>query len=146
MSKLTINQFAYQLGNATRKTRDASTPFHTAYLEATPEQRADLRQRWMLGHIEGAMLVEASEAERILSTPRTTRTSDEQKAYLKANSDFSYHVIRPELDEDKPTPKTNARISKPLRDAATNFLAEFEGETLQAQINAAIAVLRAMSK
>ena len=39
---------------------------------------------------------------------------------------------------------TSQRISKAHRDAAMAFLGEFEGKDLQAQINAAIAVLKAM--
>ena len=48
--------------------------------------------------------------------------------------------------EREAKPVSHARVSKSHRDAATNFLAEFEGKTMQEQINAAIAVLRAMSK
>ena len=45
----------------------------------------------------------------------------------------------------KPTPTTaHNRISKAHREAAMAFLGEFEGKDLQAQINAAIAVLKAM--
>ena len=140
--KLSITDFAKQLGAATRKTRDASLPFHQAYVKATPEQQSDLRHRWLTGHISGALDVDTKAVERILSQSRTERNAKHQAAYAKASSDFAYHVIRA-VKGNKPATR-KARIAKHTRDAAETFLAEFEGETLAKQIDAAIAVLRAM--
>ena len=44
----------------------------------------------------------------------------------------------------QPTKPKSMRVSPAMREAAMAFLGEFEGKDLQAQINAAIAVLKAM--
>ena len=138
---LSIQSFAKLLGEVTRKTRDASLPFHKAYVKATPDQRADLRTRWLIGHISGALKLSDEGAERILSQSRTERSTKAQAAYAKASSDFSYHVIRAKKAEPA---GSHTRITKQAREAAMSFLAQFDGDSLDKQINAAIAVLRAM--
>ena len=136
MSKLTIQQFAFNVGTNTRKIREAADPFHAAYLEATPEQRKDLRQRWMLGHIEGQGF---KGAERILSEGKGAGANPEHvKAIDRASSDFRYMVIRPDA---KPTaPVKSMRVSKDLRALAEAYLANFENAA------DAIKVLRAVAK
>ena len=136
MSKLTIQQFAFNIGNATRKVREAADPFHAAYLEGTPEQRKDLRQRWMLGHLEGQGV---KGAERILSEGKGSGAKPEHvKAIDRASSDFRYMVIRPEPKTAAPT--KSMRLSKDLRAAAEAYLANFESAA------DAIAALRAVAK
>ena len=136
MSKLTIQQFAFNIGNATRKVREAADPFHAAYLEGTPEQRKDLRQRWMLGHLEGQGV---KGAERILSEGKGSGAKPEHvKAIDRASSDFRYMVIRPEPKTAEPTKAM--RLSKDLRAAAEAYLANFESAA------DAIAALRAVAK
>lgn len=136
MTKLTIQQFAFNVGTNTRKIREAADPFHAAYLEATPEQRKDLRQRWMLGHIEGQGF---KGAERILSEGKGAGANPEHvKAIDRASSDFRYMVIRPDA---KPTaPVKSMRVSKDLRALAEAYLANFENAA------DAIKVLRAVAK
>jgi len=70
---------------------------------------------------------------------RETRNDSARKSWERNVMVF----FKPEREAK---PVSHARVSKVHRDAATNFLAEFEGKTMQEQINAAIAVLRAMSK
>ena len=135
---VSIQSFAFLLGDAQRKTRDASMPFHKAYNTATPEQRTDLRQRWMLGHIMGSLAIGEKQADRILSQSRDDRTEQAQKAYKKASADFSYHVIRPEPKDATPT--QSFRISAEHRKAAQAYLALFE------DAKSALAVLRAVAK
>jgi hypothetical protein len=48
----------------------------------------------------GNLGVSSKEADRILSQSRDERTSEQQKAYKRANSKFSYHIVRP---DDKPS-------------------------------------------
>lgn len=122
MTKLSIQQFAFNVGTAARKVREAADPFHAAYTDATPEQRKDLRQRWMLGHIEGQGF---KGAERILSGGKGAGAKPEHiKAIDRASSDFRYMVVRPEA---KPaTPAKSMRLSKDLRAAAEAYLANFD--------------------
>lgn len=94
MSTVTIQQFAFNLATLTRKTLEASTPFHTAYVKADAAQQKDLRHRWMRGHIMGSLGMNEVQADRVLSQTRTQRSKDNQKAVMRANSDFAYHVAR----------------------------------------------------
>jgi hypothetical protein len=136
MSKLTIEQFAFNTGATKRKLREAADPFHTAYLGATPEQRKDLRQRWMLNHLEGQGF---EGAERILSDGKGKGADPEHvKAIDCASSDFRYMVIRPEPKDAKPAKST--RVAKDLRALAEAYLANFESAA------DAIKVLRAVAK
>jgi len=136
MSKLTIQQFAFNTGAMSRKVREAADPFHAAYLEATPEQRKDLRQRWMLGHLEGQGV---KNAERILSEGKGAGAKPENvKAIDRASADFRYMVVRPEPKTAEPA--KSMRVAKDLRALAEAYLANFENAA------DAIKVLRAVAK
>ena len=136
MQKLTIQQFAVNVGQAARKTREAADPFHTAYLEGTPEQRKDLRTRWMLGHLEGQGI---KNSERVLSEGKGNGAKPEAiKAIDRASADFRYMVIRPEPKEVAQA--KSMRLSKDVRAAAEAYLAQFNS------VADAIKVLRAVAK
>ena len=136
MQKLTIQQFAFNTGAMSRKVREAADPFHAAYLEATPEQRKDLRQRWMLGHLEGQGV---KNAERILSEGKGAGALPENvKAIDRASADFRYMVVRPEPKTTEPA--KSMRVAKDLRALAEAYLANFENAA------DAIKVLRAVAK
>ena len=136
MQKLSIQQFAFNVGTNARKIREAADPFHAAYLEASPEQRKDLRQRWMLGHLEGQGV---KGAERILSEGKGAGAKPENvKAIDRASSDFRYMVIRPEPKAAEPA--KSMRVAKDLRALAEAYLANFESAA------DAIKVLRAVAK
>ncbi len=90
-----IQTFALNWAAATRKVREATLPYHTAYAGADPEQQKDLRRRWMLGHLMGGLNITEKAADRILSQSRDERTAAHQDAVKRASADFSYHVIRP---------------------------------------------------
>lgn len=136
MSKLTIEQFAFNTGATKRKLREAADPFHAAYTEGTPEQRKDLRARWMLNHVEGQGV---KDAERILSEGKGKGADPENvKAIDCASSDFRYMVVRPEPKDAAPT--KSKRVSKDVRALAEAYLANFESAA------DAIAALRAVAK
>ena len=136
MSKLTIQQFAFNTGAMSRKVREAADPFHAAYLEATPEQRKDLRQRWMLGHLEGQGV---KNAERILSEGKGAGALPENvKAIDRASADFRYMVIRP--DAKAAAPVKSMRLSADAKAAAKAYLAQFDS------VADAIKALKAVAK
>ena len=136
MSKLTIQQFAFNTGAMSRKVRDAADPFHAAYLGATPEQRKDLRHRWMLGHLEGQGF---KGVERILSEGKGAGAKPEHvKAIDRASSDFRYMVVRPETKPAEPA--QSMRLSRDVRAAAEAYLAQFDN------VADAIKALRAVAK
>lgn len=140
---MNIRMFAFNLARMNSKAREATLPYHKAYAPATPEQQSDLRREWMIGYIAGTLTVSEEAAERILSAGKGGKA---RKAHVqaidRASSDFRYHVIRP--DGKKPETK-RTRISAEHRAAAMDFLSTFEGDTLEAQIKAAMAVLKAMA-
>lgn len=139
MSKatLSIQSYAFLVGDTKRKTREGSLPYHVAYKGADAFQRKDLRDRWMLGHVMGSLAIDEIKADRILSKSRTERTKAQQDAYKQASADFSYHVIRP---EPKAVEHKSNRISAAHRKAAEAYLALFE------DAKSALAVLRAVAK
>jgi hypothetical protein len=131
---LTIQQYAARVAATTRKLRDGADPFHAAYVSGTPEQQADLRRRWVLGHLEGQGF---DAAERILSRGKGQGAKPEHiKAIDRASSDFRYMVVRPDVVA---APKASARISREHRAAAKAYLAQFDS------LAAAIAALKAVA-
>ena len=142
---LDFNTFAFNIGEHTRLTRDASKPLSASYHKGTPEQQKDLRTRWMLNHLRGALKVNAKVAERILSGGKGAGAKpDNIKAIDKASSDFRYHIVRPEAKPAQPAKVKHNRVSVAHREAAMAFLGEFEGETLAEQIKQAVALLNAL--
>jgi len=136
MTTLTIHQFAVKLGETRRKVRSAADPFHAAYAGGTPEQRKDLRQRWMLGHLEGQGI---KNPERVLSEGKGNGAKpDNIKAIDCASSDFRYMVIRP--DAKDATPAKSMRLSADAKAAAKAYLAQFDN------LAAAIKALKAVAK
>jgi hypothetical protein len=145
MNTLSFNDIAYAIGTHTRMTDEALAPVRAQYAKGTPEQQADLRQRWMVYHMAGALDITADKAREkfSLGKGKGAKASD-IKAIDRAYSDFRYYMIT--KAKTKPSTESHARVSKAHREAAMAFLGEFEGESLDKQIDAAIAVLRALKK
>jgi hypothetical protein len=132
---MNINKFAFNVGRMGRKVREAANPFHKAYTGATPEQAAQLRKEWMLGHLTGQGL---KAAERILSKGKGAGANTEHiKAIDRASSDFRYMVVRPDAEGSGRTEPV--RISRAHRQAAKSYLAQFDS------LSAAIAALKAVA-
>ncbi len=132
---LTIQQYAARVAGTARKMRAGADVFHAAYISGTPEQREDLRRRWMLGHLTGQG---CKGPERILSRGKGAGAKPEDvKAIDRASSDFRYMVVRPDAKPAAPT--HSARISREHRAAAKEFLAQFDS------LAAAIAALKAVA-
>jgi hypothetical protein len=143
MSKttVTLSQFAFNLGNNDRLTLEASLPFHTAYVSATPEQKAQLKHDWQVGYIQGKANVDAAKAERILSGGKGGNASKANiEAIDKSYSSFKYHVVRKPKAKAKAAPAKSMRVAKDLRAAAEAYLANFDN------VADAIKALRAVSQ
>ena len=111
---ISFNDFAFNVGKLRKSTREASLPLHQAYVKATPEQQADLRERWILNHLNGQGL----NGGEILPMSRTKRTKAQQQAYDCARQDFAYHVVRKTKPAAAAAPAKSMRISKHLRELA----------------------------
>lgn len=98
MKSITVSysQFAFGLGKQDRLMRESSLVWHTEYVKADSATRQARLQEWVVQHLMGQLNIPQRIAERILSTPRTKRSKEQQSAYYRAYSDFSYHIIRPE--------------------------------------------------
>ena len=97
---LSITAFAKLLGGRARKTSEASLPFHDAYVSATVQQRDQLKEEWMTGHLEGQGV---ENPERVLSKGKGKSTKLAVKhAIDKAYSDYRFHVVRPASSVAKP--------------------------------------------
>ena len=142
MSNFSHTLFFFNLGNNDRLTLDASKPLHTAYAKGDAWQRNTMRKECMVAYIMGKLAVSDKVAGRILSDTKTERSVEEQKQYKCANEQFTYHVSR--TNNKVKSQAKSYRIDPKMRDMAMSFLAEFEGENLNAQIKAAKALLSAM--
>lgn len=145
MTTVNITTFAFNLSTMTRKTLEASTPFHTCYTEADSAGRKQLRAEWMLGHVMGSLNVDAKAAERLLSKGKGEGAKPEHvKAIDRASSDFRHHVIRP--DAKVSADKTAQDIEVPADIAALAAkLAKLCNEYEGARKLASVAIAQAFS-
>jgi hypothetical protein len=110
---MSIQEFAAKVGRQGRQVREAAKAFHVAYVGATPEQQADLRRRWMLGHLEGQQV---TEPERVLSRGKGKGAKKADVAAIdRAYSDFRYYVVQPEKARAKAAPAGSGK-SDPVAD------------------------------
>ena len=103
---VSYSQFAFGLGTQARLLRESSLVWHLEYKKADSTTKADRRTEWLTNHLMGKLDIAQPVAERILSKSRTQRTKDQQAAYYRAYSDFSYHIIRPENTTSSTTSST----------------------------------------
>lgn len=101
---ISLAQFARLVGEQYRKTREASMPFHVAYIAADAEQQGEMRVEWLQAHLEGQGY-SAEEAKVIREQSRTARSPQAGSAFSRAKSDFDYHVRRPSKVQAKSEPK-----------------------------------------
>ena len=93
---VSYTQFAFGLGKQQRLQREASHAWHLHYTKADSITRQARLQEWVVQHLMGQLNIKQPVAERILSTPRTNRSKENNLAYSRAYSDFRHHIIRPE--------------------------------------------------
>jgi len=103
---VSFSQFAFGLGKQGRMLSKSTLVWHLEYVEADSATRKAKLDEWLVQHLMGGLDVTQKVAERILSTPRTKRSDDNNKAYSKAYSDFRYHIIRPKKKKDSATSGT----------------------------------------
>ena len=95
-SNITYDQFAFGLGTQARITLEESEVWHKQYIKEDKEAQKEWAYEWRVNYLMGFLQVSSNEADRILSTPKGDRKPDHQKAYMRANSQFGYHIVRPE--------------------------------------------------
>ena len=105
---ITYDQFAFGIGTQARITLEESVVWHKQYIKEDKEAQKAWAYEWRVNYLMGFLQVSSKEADRILSQSRDERKPDHQKAYKRANSQFVYHIVRP---EDKPTAFKQTKVS-----------------------------------
>ena len=105
---ITYDQFAFGLGHQSRITLEESEVWHKQYIKEDKEAQKAWAYEWRLNYLMGFLKIDQKQADRILSQSRDERKPDHQKAYKRANSQFVYHIVRP---EDKPTSFKQTKVS-----------------------------------
>ena len=93
---ITYDQFAFGLGHQSRITLEESEVWHKQYIKEDKEAQKEWAYQWRLNYLMGFLNIKGQQADRILSQSRDERKPDHQKAYKRANSQFVYHIVRPE--------------------------------------------------
>lgn len=138
---VSFDTFAFKLGQATRLTRDASLPLAAAYASGTPEQQANLRERWVREHLRGQGY---AKPETVMAQSRTERSAEDQRAYAMARAHLNYHIVRRE--DAAPSNKrvqepVRARVVRPL--AATMIASVIDAGLTKAELAALIDAIKA---
>ena len=135
---------AKSIGNNDAKSADLVIAIRKAYAKAKPEQQAEIAFEFKVGYIAGRERISLSDAQAILEAGKGKGATTTGIAMIdRATSGFNYH-IRSSKDTATASAPTHKRISPVLRSSAMDFLGNFEGESLQEQIKAAIALLNAL--
>lgn len=142
--ELTYAQFANDLGAHQRLTLEVSAVWHRQYVKASAVTRKALRDEFMTHFVAGMMACTVHAAVRILTGTISQRTKAQQNAYMAASQKFKYHISRDGTKSEASTPVKAMRISTERRARAMDFLSEFEGESLQEQIQQALKLLNAL--
>ena len=95
-SNITYDQFAFGLGHQSRITLEESEVWHKQYIKEDKDAQKEWAYEWRLNYLMGFLKIDQKQADRILSQSRDERKPDHQKAYKRANSQFVYHIVRPE--------------------------------------------------
>ena len=95
-SNITYDQFAFGIGTQARITLEESVVWHKQYIKEDKEAQKAWAYDWRVNYLMGFLKIDQKQADRILSQSRDERKPDHQKAYKRANSQFVYHIVRPE--------------------------------------------------
>ena len=142
---MSIRTTAKSIGNKDAQSEELATAIRKAWRKAKPEKQAEIRLDFMVGYISGRERFSLSDAEGIIEAGKAKGVPKAHIAMIDcASSAFTYHIVK---GKTKPsTEASHARVSKAHREAANWFIEQFEGEKRNQQIDAAIAVLRALKK
>lgn len=139
MSKA-VRADAKSIGNNDAKSSDLAIAIRKAYAKAAPELQAEIAFDFKVGYIAGRERISLSDAQAIFEAGKGADAIN-AGAIDRAVSGFRYHVID---GKTKAAPAKQMRVSAERRAVAMDFLGNFEGESLQEQIKAAIALLNAL--
>ena len=137
---MSIRTDAKTIGSNDAKSFETAAALSKLWHKSRPEVKQEIALDFKIGYMAGREKISLDAAEEIMAEGKVSKknTGMIDRAY----SGYRYHIV---LGKTKPTtPVKSMRVQAHLREAATSFLAEFEGETLAEQIAQAIKVLQAM--
>ena len=94
--KLTLSQFAHDLGAHHRITLEVSLVWHEQYVNADDVTRSALRQEFVVNFVRGATGITHDAAVALVALKRNERSADDEKVVNAAGQKFRYHLVRPE--------------------------------------------------
>lgn len=141
---MSIRTNSKSIGNNDAKSSEIAAAIRSEWLKAKPERQSEIATEFKIGYIAGRERISLSEAQAIVEAGKGAGATKAHIAMIdRATSGFAYHIRN---GKTKPAAQGQAsfRISREMRDTAMDFLGNFEGDDLTAQINAAIKLLQAM--
>jgi hypothetical protein len=141
MSK-SVRITAKSIGTNDANTATLATEIRKAYATAKPEAQAEIAFDFKVGYIAGRDRLSISEAQAIVEAGKGAGAIN-APAIVRAVAAWNYHVVGG-VAKAKAAPAAHKRINKADRELAMNFLANFDGESLQEQIKHALALLNAL--
>lgn len=130
----TLFNIAKASASTTGKTHAETAPFAKAYAKADPAKQKEMRHEWREGFIAGSLGISREQAAKIVETGKGEGAKPANiKLIDRANSDFRYHVIRPNNkagDDDVAIPAELRRAAKVLAKLAGEYK---EGRRLAAK-------------
>jgi hypothetical protein len=139
---MSIRNTAKSIGNKDASTAELAATIRKAYVKAKPDVQAEIRADFHIGYIAGRDRVSISDATAIWQAGKGDGAIN-APAIARAVAAWKYHVADHFAAPESAPVKRN-RISTEHRAMAMDFLGNFEGESLQEQIKAAIALLNAL--
>jgi hypothetical protein len=136
-----IQQFGTIIGTADRTSYTDTAPFRAEYTTGDTTVRAAMKEQFIVGYLMGNLSVDEAKAKVIFAKGRAGSVAS-AAAFGRGRSQFTYHVITVKAGGNaKHEPKA---FTKAQKARAKDFAAEFEGATLNEQVRAAIAALKAL--
>lgn len=143
---MSIRTSAKSIGNKDASTAELAATVRKAYAKAKPDVQAEIRADFHIGYIAGRDRVSISDATAIWQAGKGEGAIN-APAISRAVAAWKYYVtdrLATPKPTPEPTPVKRTRISTERRELAMDFLGNFKGESLQEQIEAAIALLNAL--
>ena len=132
------------IGNNDAKSAEIAAAIRSEWRKAKPERQSEIATEFKIGYIAGREKVSLADAQAIIEAGKGAGATKAHIAMIdRAYSAFNYH-IRDGKGKAAAQGKASFRISREMHDTAMDFLGNFEGDNLTAQINAAIKLLNAM--
>lgn len=141
---MSIRTTAKSIGNKDASTAELAVLIRKAYAKAKPELAQEIRADFHIGYISGRDRLSISDSEAIWLAGKGEGAIN-APAIVRAVAAWKYHVADHfATATEPPKKKRHARISAESRALAMDFLGNFKGESLQEQIEQALALLNAL--